>query len=77
MKQLVNRNIVIFSSVDWDTHKQLHHELTEFLIKRNNKILFVENTGSRSFEAKDMSRVKNRIINFIKSKKGFRSLKKI
>ncbi len=76
MKQLVNRNIVIFSSVDWDTHKQLHHELTEFLIKRNNKILFVENTGSRSFEAKDMSRVKNRIINFIKSKKGFRSLKK-
>lgn len=76
MKKITNRNIIIFSSVDWDTHKQLHHELTNFLIKRKNRILFVENTGSRNFKIKDLSRVKNRVKNFFKSKRGFRIFNK-
>jgi len=74
MKKLKNRNIIILSSVDWSTHRQLHHELTDFLIKRKNRVLFVENTGSRNIQIKDLNRVKNRILNFIKSKKGFKIL---
>ena len=74
MKKLKNRNIIILSSVDWSTHRQLHHELTDFLIKRKNRVLFIENTGSRNIQIKDLNRVKNRILNFIKSKKGFKIL---
>ena len=73
MKTLNNRNIIIFSSVDWETHRQLHHELCDYLIKKN-KILFVENTGSRSLRISDISRIKTRIQNFFKTKGGFRIL---
>lgn len=76
MKKLTNRNIIILSSVDWNTHRQLHHELTDFLIKRNNKVLFIENTGSRSIQIRDLNRIKDRIKNFVKSKRGFRILNK-
>ena len=38
-----NKNIIIFSSIDWTTHRQLHHELVENLIKDGNRILFIEN----------------------------------
>ena len=75
-KNINNRNIIILSSVDWDTHRQLHHELTDYFIKKNNRILFVENTGSRSIQIKDFSRIKNRIYNFIASKRGFKILNK-
>ena len=74
MKTLNNRNIIIFSSVDWETHRQLHHELCDYLIKKKNKILFVENTGSRSLRISDISRIKTRIQNFFKTKGGFRIL---
>ena len=75
-KNIENRNIIILSSVDWNIHRQLHHELTDYFIKKNNRILFVENTGSRSIQIKDFSRIKSRIKNFIASKRGFKSLNK-
>lgn len=66
-----NKNIIIFSSIDWDTHRQLHHELVDNLINSGNKILFIENTGSRSFKLTDIFRIKKRFIDWFKSKRGY------
>lgn len=76
MKNLSNRNIIILSSIDWDSHRQLHHELIDYLIKKKNKILFVENTGSRTVRIADFPRIKKRLSNFIKSTKGFKKINK-
>ena len=76
MKKIEKRNIIILSSVDWNIHRQLHHELTDFLIKRKNKVLFIENTGSRSIQIRDLNRIKDRIKNFVKSKRGFKLVNK-
>ena len=74
MKDFYKRNIIILSSVDWDSHRQLHHELVEHLVQKKNKILFIENTGSRNIRFTDFPRIKKRILNFMKSAKGFKKL---
>ncbi len=76
MRNLSNRNIIILSSIDWDSHRQLHHELIDHLIKKKNKILFVENTGSRTVRIADFPRIKKRLSNFIKSSRGFKKINK-
>ena len=53
--------IIIFSSINWSTHNQLHHELTNYFSKNGHKILFVENTGTRSITIYDYKRVLHRI----------------
>ena len=62
MRDLSNRNIIILSSIDWDSHRQLHHELIDYLLKKKNKILFVENTGSRTVRMTDLTRIKKDLI---------------
>ncbi len=66
-----NKNIIIFSSIDWTTHRQLHHELVDNLISSGNKILFIENTGSRSFKITDFYRIKKRILDWFSSNRGY------
>ena len=66
-----NKKFVILSSVDWDTHKQLHHALTKHLTDSGYSVLFVENTGTRSLKITDIDRVKRRLQNVIKSRSGF------
>ena len=65
MRDLSKRNIIILSSIDWDSHRQLHHELIDYLIKKKNKILFVENTGSRTVRIADFPRIKKRLSNLL------------
>ena len=71
------KNFIILSSVDWDTHRQLHHELVHHLLNQNHRVLFVENTGTRSLRIGDFSRVKKRVKDFLKSNSGFTIKKKI
>lgn len=71
-----NKNIIIFSSIDWTTHRQLHHELVENLIKDGNRILFIENVGSRSFKLKDFFRIKKRILDWFNSNRGYLNIDK-
>jgi hypothetical protein len=71
-----NRNFIIFSSIDWNTHHQLHHELVDYLSKKNAKILFIENMGTRNIRFGDITRVTMRIKNFYKSWGGFVNYKK-
>jgi len=69
-----NRNIVIFSSIDWSVHRQLHHQLTASFISTGNRVLFVENTGVRSVNINDIGRISERISNWKKGLHGFSSL---
>ena len=71
-----NRNFIIISSVDWNVHHQVHHELVYFLNNNNNNILFIENTGSRNIQLRDLSRVGSRIKNFLKSWGGIKVINK-
>ena len=66
-------DIVIISSIDWNTQRQVIHELSEQLSKdKKNRILFIENTGVRSLSLKkDFFRVLNRLKFWFGSTKGF------
>ena len=54
-------DVVIISSIDWNTQRQVFHELSEQLSKdKNNRVLFIENTGVRSLSfKKDFYRILN------------------
>ncbi|MBI3493777.1 MAG: YdcF family protein, partial [Acidobacteria bacterium] len=69
---LTGRDIVCISSVDWDFHWQIHHELMSTLAARGNRVLFIENTGVRAPGVSDMTRIRQRIKNWWHSTKGFR-----
>ncbi len=65
------QGFVIFSSVDWGTQHQMHHQLANSLIDRGFDVLFVENTGVRSINLHDSSRVIDRIKSRLNSFHGF------
>ncbi|MCC7418407.1 MAG: YdcF family protein [Acidobacteria bacterium] len=67
------RDIVCISSVDWDFHWQIHHEIMSTLAAGGNRVLFIENTGVRPPGVSDISRLRQRIRNWWRSTKGFRA----
>jgi len=69
-----DQNFIIFSSIDWTTHWQLHHQLTVSLVSAGNRVLFVENTGVRSVNLNDIGRLSDRISNWKKGVHGFSSI---
>ena len=62
--------IIFFSSLEWNTQRQVVHEYCEYL-SNDKKILFVENIGVRSLKAKDSLRLARAIKNFFKLKNLF------
>ena len=70
---ITGRDIVCISSVDWDFHWQIHHEIMSTLAANGNRVLFIENTGVRPPGVSDMSRMRQRIRNWWRSTKGFRA----
>ena len=72
MINIRNKNIIIFSSIDWYMHKQLHHQLTYSLLQNNNRVLYVENSGVRRISIKDYSRIINRLRDWLKSVGGYK-----
>lgn len=69
---LKNENIVCISTIDWDFIWQGHQEIMATFAKNDNRVLFIENTGVRAPTFKDVSRLKKRLVHWIKSIKGFR-----
>jgi len=69
-----NNNYIIFSSIDWSTHWQLHHQLVTSLVSAGNKVFFVENTGIRSINIEDIGRLRERISSYKKGIHGFSSI---
>jgi len=67
------KNIIIFSSIDWDDNWQLHQEIALYFKKIGNNVLFIENTGSRAINnLNDFSRIFKRIKAWWNSSAGFR-----
>ena len=58
---LSGRDIVCISSVDWDFHWQIHHELMSTLAAQGNRVLYIENTGVRPPGVSDITRVRQRL----------------
>lgn len=69
---LEGQDIVCFSSIDWQFIWQGHQEIMSRLAANGNRVLFVENTGVRAPELRDLPRVIQRIQNWWKGTKGFR-----
>lgn len=67
------QNFIVISTLDWKANWQIPHELVNSLLKNNNRVLYVENTGVRSFMLKDLNRIFKRGFNFLKSAKGFKN----
>ena len=58
-----NKDIIIFSAIDWDTQWQWQQELAIHFAKKN-RVLFIENTGVRSLKITDSQRIINRLKKF-------------
>jgi len=69
---LTGHDILCISSVDWDFHWQIHHEIMSTLARHGNRVLFIENTGVRTPGVDDLGRLRQRIRNWWRSTKGFR-----
>mgnify|MGYP005625751657 FL=1 len=70
------RNYIIFSSIDWSAHWQIHHQLVNSIIESGSSVLFIENTGVRTPKIKDFGRIMDRIKIRLNSTYGFRSVDK-
>jgi uncharacterized SAM-binding protein YcdF (DUF218 family)/glycosyltransferase involved in cell wall biosynthesis len=72
---LHGRDIVCISSIDWDAHWQIHHQIASSLVAAGNRVLFVENTGVRTPGVRDIARIRQRAVNWWRSTKGFREVR--
>ena len=69
---LKGHNIICISTIDWDFIWQQHQTIMSTFAKNNNRVLFIENTGVRAPQIKDIGRLRKRILNWFRSTKGFR-----
>jgi len=69
---LKNENIICVSSIDWDFIWQGHQEIMSTFAAHGNRVLFIENTGVRVPNLKDLPRLKKRFHNWFHSIKGIR-----
>lgn len=58
----MDRDVICLSSVDWDFVWQGHQEVMARLAERGSRVLFVENTGVRRPQARDLPRLLRRLL---------------
>src|SRR6202521_168715 len=68
------QDVVCLSSIDWDFIWQGHQEIMSTLAAQGHRVLFVENTGVRPPNMRDLPRVRQRLSNWWRSTKGFRQV---
>jgi uncharacterized SAM-binding protein YcdF (DUF218 family)/glycosyltransferase involved in cell wall biosynthesis len=66
-------DILCISSIDWDFIWQGHQEIMSRLAADGHRVLFIENTGVRSPRLRDLPRLRQRMRNWWKGTKGFRT----
>ncbi len=66
------RDILCFSSIDWQFIWQGHQEIMSTFAADGHRVLFVENTGVRAPSIRDLPRVRLRFLNWWRGTKGFR-----
>jgi glycosyltransferase involved in cell wall biosynthesis len=64
---LKGRDIVIISSIDWSFLWQAPQEIALRLSRAGNRVLFVENTGVRTPVLRDFSRMKTRLLDWVRT----------
>jgi len=69
---LKGQDILCVSSIDWGFIWQGHQEIMTTLAEHGNRVLFVENTGVRSLQLRDLARLRQRVRNWWQGTKGFR-----
>ncbi len=69
---LAGKEILCLSSIDWDFIWQGHQEIMTTLAKQGHRVLFIENTGVRAPRLRDLPRLTHRLLNWLRSTKGFR-----
>ena len=69
---LRGKDILYFSSIDWDFLWQGHQQIAVTLAANGNRVLFVENTGVRPPRLGDLPRLRRRLLNWWRGIKGFR-----
>lgn len=72
---LKGRDIICISSIDWEFVWQGHQEIMSAFAKNGNRVLFIENTGTRAPGVRDASRLKKRFANWLSGIKGFRQIR--
>lgn len=65
-------DVLCISSIDWDFIWQGHQEIMSTLAAEGHRVLFVENTGVRAPNVRDLPRVRQRFRNWWRGTKGFR-----
>jgi uncharacterized SAM-binding protein YcdF (DUF218 family) len=65
-------DVLCISSIDWDFIWQGHQEIMSRLAADGYRVLFVENTGVRAPNMRDLPRVRQRVRNWWRGTKGFR-----
>ena len=69
-----NSAFVIFSSINWREHIQLHHQFVNSIVGSGGQVLFVENTGVESPQIKDFGRIVDRVKSRLSSIHGFKDV---
>jgi len=72
---LKGSDIIIFGAIDWNMQWQWQQELA-IRLSKENRVVFVENTGVRSIQFKDTKRIFNRVKNFFGGVFGFKTINK-
>jgi uncharacterized SAM-binding protein YcdF (DUF218 family)/glycosyltransferase involved in cell wall biosynthesis len=65
-------DILCISTIDWDFIWQGHQEIMSTLAAEGHRVLFVENTGIRAPNVRDLPRIRQRVRNWWRGTKGFR-----
>ena len=65
-------DVLCISSIDWDFIWQGHQEIMASLAAAGHRVVFLENTGVRKPQIRDLPRVRQRIRNWWRGTKGFR-----
>lgn len=68
------QNVVCISTIDWDFIWQGHQEIMSTLARQGHRVLFIENTGVRRVQLRDLPRLKQRLLNW---RKGVRGIRKV
>lgn len=61
MPMITNRDIIYFSSIEWNHSWQGAQEIATRLARAGNRVLYIENTGIRAPGLRDMNRVARRL----------------
>jgi len=70
---LRDANIICLSSIDWDFNRQNPQEVALGFAASGNRVLFIENSGVRSAQWRDLPRLWSRLTNWWRARGGLRA----